>query len=306
MLKTQKRLSWLLVCILLLGAVLGCAQKPAVSGGPVGDQEAFLVDMAKGIKERLALADEEEENMSDEEFIAFRTKLVDCELNKVGRYAYAAFADERFNTLAHNYINACQMQKDAMGFYNNTDLYNALWNGGRSARAGIIVTLYEQYNLGISSDEADSYRSNSGNYGYSVSVSGDTDVFDFFSDDNDVRLGKGDLTIEDADGSINRFNQVEYYFVVSNNSEHDLYSISVHCAILDKNENVLGTTYASISATVKSGKTVNCEGTMNLDDYPSAEYIRIDTVYYDGDDDSTIIPVEIDEKVIQRFTLTIN
>lgn len=145
--KLQKRLLWLLVCILLLGAALGCAQKPAASGGPVGDQEAFLADMAKGVKERLALADEEEEKMSDEEFIAFRIKLVDCELNKVSKYADAVFADERFNILAHNYINACQMQKDAMGFYNNTDLYSALWDGGRSARAGVIVTLYEQYNL---------------------------------------------------------------------------------------------------------------------------------------------------------------
>lgn len=119
-------------------------------------------------------------------------------------------------------------------------------------------------------------------------------------------LGKGDLTIEDADGSINRFNQAKYCFVVSNNSEHELNMVYVQCAILDKNENVLGTTSAYAWVTVKGGKTVNCEGTVQLDDYPLARYLRIDEVGYDGNENHTSHTVEIDEKVIQRFTLTID
>lgn len=301
----KKVLCFLITCSIVL-YLSACGTSSSPDTIEYGDQDSFLSDMAKGISDRIA-GDEDTSSMTAEELTAFYDKLADIELEQIEKYENVTFADEKFDKLAHQYISACQMQKTAAENYRDTDLYDALWDGGRTVRAGIIIYFYENYKLPISSEEASSYVSSTS---VTHSVSGDSSILDDLFSDDDVYLDKGDLTIESATGTIktdpwNNDSSFEYCYVVKNNSQYDLTMVGVTCAILDKDENILDTTSAYADVTIAAGKTVNCESEFNLKNYPAAKYVRIDSVSYDGDGDNIIHTVTIDDSVISRYTLTI-
>lgn len=303
----KRIISLMFVCIISV-IFVGCETSTITSDNVSANQETFLNDMAKGIKARLAYANDEKER-TDEELAEYYRNLVDLELDEISKYADMGFSDSTFNSLAHYYIQACKMQHTATYNYRNEELYNALWNGGATVRSGIIVTLYEQYNLGLTSEEAEQYKNNKNSY----SVSGDTSEIEFldhFNDDDDVVLKQGDLTIESATGKVENSSSsdksyFDYCFVVKNNSKYELNMIYVECAILDKDENVLGTTSAYAWVTVPSNKTVNCESSINLSDYPNAKYLLVDSIGYDGDGDHTSHIVALPETTINDNIINI-
>lgn len=173
----KKLISLLLVLLFALSTFTACASSasaPLPAGEPAS-QEDFLSDMAKGIKDRLKLSGKDETNMTDDEFCEHRRKLVKCELDQIEKYDLSIFADKKFDQLAHAYIEACQTQYHALDYYKNNALYNAMFNGGREIRAGIIVYLYEVYDLPITSEEADRYRPTETVVSYSLDIPGLTD-----------------------------------------------------------------------------------------------------------------------------------
>lgn len=156
-------------------SVLGVACTKSTSNSQEkASQDAFLKDMAAGITKRLN-DDRDETNMSAEEIKDFYGDLVGYELSYIEKYVETKFEDVKFNALAHRYIEACLMQQTALDFYKNNDLYNALWMGGRTARSGVIVAMYEMYNLKLSSDQVDGYRTSDST---SVSLSTNNDEYD--------------------------------------------------------------------------------------------------------------------------------
>lgn len=170
----MKKITLLFPLIVIL-VLAGCGAKAptSIAASATGDPEALLKDMAAGITERLSMSEQDTTLMSDDDQIEFYGRLVRLELDRIEKYENDVFQDEKFNELAHHYINACQMQRNALVYYKNTDLYNALWTGGGTVRVGIIIAFYEMYDLPISSDEVDKYRSAGG---YSVTLSNDSDT----------------------------------------------------------------------------------------------------------------------------------
>jgi hypothetical protein len=97
-----------------------------------------------------------------------------------------------------------------------------------------------------------------------------------------------------------------FSYIVRNNSTATLNSISVHCSILDKNENVIGTTSANIDATILPNKDVSCDGSITLGDYPAAAYIRIDNLDYDGNNNHIVHELAVDSTEITEHIIAIN
>lgn len=302
----MKKCKLISVVLLLLICSTACSnsQQPSTSATSA-NQDKFLQSMATGISARLADS-EDDSNMTDEQTAEYFSKLVDYELSEISKYENATFADETFNDLAHEYINACNSQKIATKYYKNTQLYNALWDDARNIRSAIISYLYQNYELPITSEQAAEYNTTG-----SVSYTVDSDTANFFNalnDDGDVQLSQGDLSIVGVDKERKVFDEVYFNFsyVVRNNSTATLNSISVYCSILDKNENVIGTTSANVYATILPNKDVSCDGSIMLSDYPSAAYIRIDNLAYDGNNNSIVHELAVDSTEITEHIIAIN
>lgn len=193
----MKKCKLISVVLLLLIFSTACSnsQQPSTSATSA-NQDEFLQSMATGISARLADS-EDDSNMTDEQKAEYFSKLVDCELSEISKYKNATFADETFNDLAHEYINACNSQKIATKYYKNTQLYNALWSDARSIRAAIISYLYQNYELPITSEQAAEYNT-TGSVSYTVD-SDTANFFNAFNDDGEVQLSQGDLSIVGAD-----------------------------------------------------------------------------------------------------------
>ena len=297
--------------ILVMGLLLICStacsnsQQPSTSATSA-NQDEFLQSMATGISARIA-DDTDTSNMTDEQEAEHFSKLVDCELSEISKYENATFTDETLNDLAHEYINACNSQKIATKYYKNAQLYNALWDDARNIRAAIISYLYQNYELPITSEQAAEYNT-TGSVSYTVD-SDTANFFNAFNDDGEVQLSQGDLSIIGADKERKTvlddvfFN---YSYIVRNNSTATLNLITVHCSILDKNENVIGTTSAIIDATILPNKDVSCDGSITLGDYPTAAYIRIDNLTYDGNNNNIVHELAVDSTEITEHIIAIN
>ena len=199
-------------------------------------QEAFLEDMAQGIKGRLQYNSEDH---SDEDQMETYAKLVGFELDRVEKYRDAEFADEKFDTLAHLYINGCIAQKSAVKYSRNLDLYNSLWNSGSKMRAGIIAFFYEQYDLDLTQEEAAQYSSsNSGTTTYTYSWGSS-------STDSTQKLYDGDISFIKSETQTAMSGRREYVYTLRNNSDYAITVLAV-LEVKDKEGKILGTVYGHI------------------------------------------------------------
>lgn len=300
-----------LCCVVLCISLVfgGCGSNDSTEVA-IGNQEAFLKDMAKGIEDRLSKSDTDTSDMSQEELMDYYEILVSYELDKIQKYEDQVFEDEDFDSLAHLYIQACLMQLEATKNYKNDELFSALWDGGRIARSGLIITLYDRYDLPITADQADKYRTTT-ETNVEYSVSGDTDFLDIFGGgEEDIVLSVGDLIVVDAEatfdkGSSSEYDRYEYSFTVKNDSKYDLESFSIQCVITDLDGNILGTETQWIHNTVASGKSARLEGAVYLTDYDLPFCIVPDKFSYDGNGDSYVYEVEADASNAEQFTIQI-
>lgn len=303
----MKKSKLILVILLLLICSTGCTNSQQLSASTTSaNQDEFLQAMATGISARLADS-KDDSDMTDEQKAEYFSKLVDYELSKISKYENATFTDETLNDLAHEYINACNSQKIATKYYKNTQLYNALWSDAWNIRAAIISYLYQNYELPITSEQAAEYNT-TGSVSYTVD-SDTANFFNSFTDDGEVQLSQGDLSIV---GTTRKRNEVfddtnfEFSYLVKNNSSATLNSIGVNCSILDKDENIVGTTSANVNATIAPNKTATCSGSIILNDYPTAQFIRIDNVNYDGNNNSIVITLPVDSFEISKYMISIS
>ena len=202
---------FLVLTSVFLAAACG-SNPPKTDASGFADQKAFLEDMAKGIKNRLAVSDKDPSSMSDEEHSKYYLELVGYELKQIEKYANATFEDTKFNELAHEYISACQMQRTGAENIRNKVLYDALWNGGLTARSGIITYFYEQYSLPITSEEVANYSSGN-TVTYTVSSVTDTQNNEVDSGTLgerviEVDVTKGNNTIINEDGLVISFDGI--------------------------------------------------------------------------------------------------
>lgn len=232
----------------------------------VADADKFLSDMADGITERLSASESVDENsLSQDGKKEHYIKLVNYELDKIAKYENSSFNDKKLNTLAHTYIDSCKAQLSALEFFTNDELYSALWNGGRTLRAGIIVELYESFDLPISKEQADSYRTNK-----TVKA----------EEDNNAVLNVDDLIIVNGVGDYDN-NYFKYTFNVKNDSEYELKGIGSTVLVYDVDGNVIGKDSRYYRFSLSSGKQGAINGSISKDKLSNAEYIKIDYFEYD-------------------------
>lgn len=307
----MKKIIVVILAVIAIGSVLaGCANSKAEITA-TGNQEQFLKDMAKGIEDRLSKSDTDTSAMTQEELMEHYKELVSFELDRVKKYEGQTFADENFDMLAHLYISACTMQYEATQNYKNDSLYSALWNGGRTVRSGIIITMYEKYDLPISAEQAEGYRTTTTTT-TEISISGDTELSRLFdSGDPDIVLSVGDLLITDAevtfkkDGYDSKYDQYEYSFTVQNNSEYSLESISLELAITDLDGNILGSETQWVSHTVDAGKSAVMKGSIYTSTYSTPFCIVPDEYLYDGNGDSNVYGIDADPTNAAQYTLKV-
>lgn len=170
----KRILSIIIVLVVLLSfAVIANAEKANEKAYAL--QEDFLKDMAAGITKRLN-DNEDTNSMNTEQLAAYFLKVVGYELDKIEKYQDMAFEDNTFDQLAHLYIGACQLQRFAAQKYKNSDLFNSLWDSGRETRSVIIIELYTHYDLPITSDQAESYKSSDSGSSFTASMNGTLDI----------------------------------------------------------------------------------------------------------------------------------
>lgn len=234
-------------------AILLCACGASASdtdGVKYASQEAFLKDMAAGITQRLA-DDRDSSQMTAEELSAFYLELVGYELDKIEKYQDSVFEDEDFNSLAHIYIQACQIQRYAAQSYKNKALHDSLWSGGRTTRAAVITELYSRYGLPITSEQAAQYSSSSS---YTISVSPSTSVDDVdYTDSVSVK--------ELAPIWNEHYLNADYYHcdlsVTNINADCDL-DVTVSAVFYDSKGNVVGRDRETLH-NIGKGETQYCE-----------------------------------------------
>ena len=263
----------------------------------------FLNSMAKGIDARLKESGLDTSDMNSEEHAAYFRRLVSCELNEIEQYSNLTFADEKFNKLAHCYIEACQLQAFALENYENDLLYDALWTSGRISRSGIIITMYDEYDLPITEEQVDGYRPEP--------VEDNTqDILEWENaGSGDIVFSDGDLyitasTIEfDEKSAGSEDEHFNYSFTVMNNSEYSIDSMSIGCAITDEDGNIIGEDRIWVNRTIPSKKTALFQDKLYTQEYSAPVLIVPDEFTYDCNGDTYAYSLNISEENKSEFTL---
>lgn len=260
----MKRLRLIILTFAMLLSFTACDSNSAsASNTEYASQEAFLKDMAKGISNRLKNVDDEKQR-SDEEKFQYLTQLVTYELEQIEAYEDLVFEDELFNELAHGYISACKMQLVGAQNYKNSNLYNALWNGGSTIRNGIICELYSRYNLPITSEEASNYSASGGTVSYTISTNFNT---------KDYGLTQDDFVIVNEAFEKDKYGyNVE--FKIRNETGYTLDNLGVKFNVYDRNYNALDSFYAWSHTPVDTSKTAILKTIARLDE--DAKYVIIE------------------------------
>lgn len=263
---------------------------PGVFAEEYADEEQFLADMAEGITARLADISKDEASMSKEEKAAYYQRLVGYEFTATEKYEDAVFADSKFDTYAHLYIDACKMQDYATRHYKNEELYDSLWSAGGSAHSGIIYELYQRYDLPITSEQAENYKGHyevsysftdqngnaitspalndlitgalfsSSSAGTTVSAGTETKpVSSEANDESEIEFTECKGTAQKASNGGTKYN---IQWTLKNTSDEAINLFQITMVYLDAEENILGTFYLDSTVSLKPGKTVRVEHTV--------------------------------------------
>ncbi len=296
------------ILVLIVGILIsGCGGKNTMDSA---SPSSFLADMARGIETRNDNIDDPEDP-SIEELAAYYKKLVTYELNIIGKYDGTTFGDSKFDQLAHSYIDACKLQMTATDNYRSEDLFYALWDAGRAARASLIVEFYEKYDLQISSELASTYRSPDDSGAGNVSVSVDTSGNDILNlldlDPNDVSLKKGDIRITGCTAtkqtprySFNGDYVIEY--TLKNESDYPVV-VNLELVQQDKDGNNLKPYRLTSVVEIPAGKEKTLSNDAKLEE--SAFCLIPYKLTIDGNRNSIYKGLSIEESDIEKYTLYI-
>lgn len=218
-------------------------------------QDSFLKDLSEGLAERWS--DERDENaMTRSEIVEYRTKLVTAETSRIDKYASQTFENEKFNLIAHAYIEAVDNQLASLKYFEELeDIYSLEWSAGYNVRAALLPILVDSYGLVADEEEIQEFRDNNA---YTVSIDNSPaapsaqnpeDEFEIYSNEG--------ITIY-----VTGFSKDDYtrniHFRIENLNHHDIIVGTSDYQVI-VNGNML---YSSLYEEVKSGKTAN--GTLSF------------------------------------------
>lgn len=242
-------------------------------------QDKFLVDMAEGLNARWAY-DSNESAMSSSEVVEYRSSLVNEEYNRLAEYRDAEFENEKFDLMAHAYIEAIEMQVNALKYYTElSNLYEIEWSAGYNLRAALIPNFVDLYGLDVAEEDIADFR-NASTTTYSLDVT--TDV------ENDEQF------VVAADEEIELYNNEGIKIVITGMDEPDLYSTNINIRIENLNHHdilvstsdyqvvVNGTMMSSsLWAEVQSGKSANTTMTFYQNELDDAGVDRVRELSFD-------------------------
>ena len=260
-----------LLCGALLMALIfstGCQSGPQ-SEEPSYADEAFLVDLGKGLDRRWDLSDQLEENNPGGAVTAEQLEeLVQAELDSIEKYAGEKFEDTKLQELAISYINALKDTQNASDAYaSQTDISSyQKWQTVYNNRAMILKDILDNYDV-QTSEKHDATRSQLLSSGTIAQEAADVeaalqviaDSIQFtFSDD-----GWGNIT-----GSA----------TATNNSGISFVTAQFDVQLYDENGVRLETTYANVD-NWNDGETVNLDIYVSSQTMPAS--VKIVPSYYD-------------------------
>lgn len=242
-------------------------------------QEDFLTDLSTALAERWSYNDDIN-TMSTGELAEYYTKIVDTEYDCLSKYDQQSFDNEKFDKMAHAYIDALEAQKDALNYIIDIpDVYNVLWTAGYNSRAALVPDFVDYYGLKI--DDADSLQEmrdvKNSLYTYTVTstvsdTGTDTSTDDAATSMDDVNMGdtvvQEPIEIYNDDGvkvTITKYDKTNYGTAKLLMDVVNLYHKDLSFSSNNGITTINGTSYnLSAYGEVQSGKT----GTVTLEIYP--------------------------------------
>lgn len=217
-------------------------------------QDDFLKDLADGLTARWS-HDADENAMSNGEFMEYRTQMVNEEYDLLSKYKDADFESEKFSLMAQAYIEALEMQLDAVKYYTElSDVYDAEWSAGYGIRALLIPDFVDYYGLDVSEDEVAKFRQDSGK-----TISTDANTSTQTSNENTVDGSEIELYNDQGIKVVITgmkepdYTSTDFYVRIENLNHHDILVHTSNYQIV-----VNGTMVSSpLYAEVQSGKTAN-------------------------------------------------
>lgn len=236
----------------MLLIMLGCfVTAPIMSAHADEMQDAFLEKMADGLNARWEY-DKDENAMSSSEFVDYRAALVDEEYKRLEEYKDTEFTDAKFDLMVQAYIEAIEMQANALEYYMELpNLYELEWSAGYNLRAALIPNFVDTYGLAVAEEDVADFR-NANTITYTLEP---------------VETEQEKNVIE---SEIELFNNEGIKVVITGMDEPDLYSTDIKLRIENLNHHditvstsdgqivVNGTMmYSPLYAEVQSGKISN-------------------------------------------------
>lgn len=220
-------------------------------------QDNFLADMAEGLNARWT--DSVDENtMSSSEFVEHREKLVNEEYSRISKYAEEEFENKKFDLMAHAYIEALELQLNALKYYTEMpNVYETEWSAGYNVRAILIPDFVDYYGLEVEEDEVAEFRQNRETFVVSDTV---------IETENEENSGEISGTQEE----ILLYDDEGIKVVITGMEEPDLFSTKINMRVENLNHHDIivqtqnsqmvvngNMIYSPFYAQVQSGKTAN-------------------------------------------------
>ena len=235
-------------------------------------QDAFLKDMSEGLAKRWSY-DENEDSMTRQEFVEYRTKLVDEEYSRLNKYKDEEFQDYKFNILAHAYIDAINTQKESLNYYNDIEaLYDIEWQSGYNIRALVIPTFFDSYGLIADEETVKEFR---GGISYSIDLSSQSNTISSTNTEFEIYNNEG-ITVYVTGTETTEYSKI-INLRIQNLNHHDL-NIMTKDAQLVINGNMIS---SSLYAEVKSGKISNTKIELYNDDLKNAGIDKLTDISFD-------------------------
>ena len=218
-------------------------------------KDNFLKDMAEGLIARWAY-DSDEDAMSNSEIMEYRTQLVNEEYDRISKYEKEDFENEKFSLMAHAYIEAIEMQLDAVKYYTEVpDIYNSEWSAGYNMRAILIPDFVDHYGLDVPEEEVEPFRTDSGKPASSDTLSSEeTNKDDKEQNELEIELynDQGIKVVLTGMKEPN-YTSTDFYIRIENLNHHDI------VVTTDDSQMVVNgpMMYSPLWVEVQSGKTAN-------------------------------------------------
>lgn len=200
----------------------------------------FILDFAKGISSRWDNPDYVPEEPA--EFIEYREKLIDCELNCIEKYQNKDFNNKQLGNKAKEYIKELNNQKSALQYYvGNISKYSKLWDEAYNNRTLLMSYFFENYDIKLDEKYDDTKKEMLNN---AISVKEELNI------ENEVKKMLNHTNFKITKDS---YGYKEYEAKVKNTSGVDFEYFSYEITLIDKDGIKIATHYTNTIKRFNSG-----------------------------------------------------